>query len=69
MPLQVAYVKIPVIVNCLSREVKEKINKHFGSDIYIEQEYCDKSGVDVAICLQIIKQQTEIIKKLQEEIK
>lgn len=68
MAIQIAYIKIPVIIECRSNEIESKINTHFGSGCYCGSEHYEQEH-DLNTIASKLFEQNKLINKLKEQIK
>ena len=68
MALQIAYIKVPIIVDCKFNDIESKINNHFGTGYFCGSEYCVQENDSNTIVSKIFEQ-NKLIDKLKEQIK
>lgn len=63
MPIQIAYIKVPVVIDCNNSEIESRINEYFGHGVYGGHEYHAEDLNPNRIILALIEQ-NELIKKI-----
>ena len=65
MSVNIAYIKIPVVIECKHSQIESCVNEAYGEGVYIGHEYAD-GDASISHVIQALVKQSEIIKKLKK---
>jgi len=64
MSINIAYIKIPVVIDCKKSQIERCVNEAYGEGVYIGHEYSD-GDASISHVIQALAKQSETIKKLK----
>lgn len=63
MSVNIAYIKIPVVIECKISQIEKCVNEAYGEGRYIGHEYSD-GDASISHVIQALAKQSETIKRL-----